>query len=77
MTGEMLISAAGRVAKAYVAETPGVFRPNWTIEDVANARDAVRDAANPLAFPTVPWGQLDHLRYAFAMASSGSAPAQN
>ena len=75
MTGEMLISAAGRVAKAYVAETPGVYRPHWTIEDVANARDALRDAASPLVFPTVPWGQLDHLRYAFTMATSGSASA--
>ena len=69
MTGEMLISAAGRVAKAYVAETPGVFRPNWTIEDVANARDAVRDATSPVVFPPVPWGQLEHLRYAFKMAT--------
>jgi NAD(P)-dependent dehydrogenase (short-subunit alcohol dehydrogenase family) len=69
MTGEMLISAAGRVAKAYVAETPGVYRPHWTIEDVATARDALRDATSPVVFPTVPWGQLDHLRYSFKMAT--------
>lgn len=69
MTGEMLISAAGRVAKAYVAETPGVYRPHWSIEDVATAREALRDATSPVVFPTVPWGQLDHLRYAFKMAT--------
>ena len=69
MTGEMLISAAGRVAKAYVAETPGVYRPRWTIEDVATARDALCDATSPVVFPTVPWGQLEHLRYAFKMAT--------
>jgi NAD(P)-dependent dehydrogenase (short-subunit alcohol dehydrogenase family) len=73
MTGEMLISAAGRVAKAYVAETPGVYRSHWTVEDVANARDALRNEGSPLVFPTVPWGQLDHLRYAFALATSGAA----
>jgi NAD(P)-dependent dehydrogenase (short-subunit alcohol dehydrogenase family) len=75
MTGEMLISAAGRVAKAYIAETAGVYRPHWTIEDVARARDALRDATGTVVFPTVPWGQLDHLRYAFKMATSGAAPA--
>ena len=40
ITGEMVISAAGRVARAYVAETPGVYRPAWTIEDIAAQIDA-------------------------------------
>ena len=72
ITGEMLISAAGRVARAYVAETPGVYRPTWTIEDLAEQVDAVRNTVSPLIFPPVPWGQLDHLRYSFAMATRGS-----
>jgi hypothetical protein len=72
ITGEMLISAAGRVARAYVAETPGVYRPTWTIEDLAEQVDAVRNPDSPLIFPPVPWGQLDHLRYSFAMATRGS-----
>jgi len=71
VTGEMLISAAGRVARAYVAETPGVYRPEWTIEDMAAQIEAIRNTDEPLLFDPVPWGQLDHLKYSFAMATKG------
>jgi NAD(P)-dependent dehydrogenase (short-subunit alcohol dehydrogenase family) len=70
ITGKMLISAAGRVAMAYVAETRGVYRPSWSIEELATHSDAVRDSAASVVFPSVPSGQLDHLRYSFAMARS-------
>ena len=70
ITGKMLISAAGRVAMAYVAETRGVYRPVWSIEDMASHSDAIRNSATSIVFPTVPSGQLDHLRYSFAMARS-------
>jgi NAD(P)-dependent dehydrogenase (short-subunit alcohol dehydrogenase family) len=70
ITGEMLISAAGRVARAYVAETRGVYRPTWTIEDVAAQSQAVGSTDASVIFPPVPWGQLDHLRYSFEMAKS-------
>jgi NAD(P)-dependent dehydrogenase (short-subunit alcohol dehydrogenase family) len=71
VTGEMLVSLAGRVAKAYVAETPGVYRPTWTIEDVGEQLGAIRDASAPLVFPVVPTGHTDHLRYSFGMAVKG------
>jgi NAD(P)-dependent dehydrogenase (short-subunit alcohol dehydrogenase family) len=63
ITGEMLVSAAGRVARAYVAETPGIYRPEWTIEDIAAQADAIRNTDAPVIFQPVPWGQLEHLRY--------------
>ncbi len=69
VTGEMLVSAAGRVARAYVAETPGVYRPEWSIEDIAAQVDAIRDTAHAEIFDPVPSGQLDHLKYSFAMAA--------
>jgi NAD(P)-dependent dehydrogenase (short-subunit alcohol dehydrogenase family) len=69
VTGEMLISAAGRIARAFIAESPGVYRPSWTIEEVAGAMDAIRKADEPVVFPVVPSGQMDHLRYSFGMAS--------
>jgi NAD(P)-dependent dehydrogenase (short-subunit alcohol dehydrogenase family) len=75
ITGEMLISAAGRVAKAFIAETPGTFRPTWTIEQVGEHMPVVRDTASPLVFPAVPSGHLDHLRYSFAMANKGRTGA--
>jgi NAD(P)-dependent dehydrogenase (short-subunit alcohol dehydrogenase family) len=73
ITAEMLISAAGRVARAFVAETTGTFRPSWTIEQVGEQMAAVRDTTSPLIFPAVPSGHIDHLRYSFAMANKGRA----
>lgn len=75
ITGEMLISAAGRVARAYVVETPGVYRSAWTIEDVAEQSEGFRNTGTPVVFAPVPWGQLEHLRYSFAMAKSRGATA--
>lgn len=70
VTGELLISAAGRVARAYVAETKGVFQPSWTIDEIAAQMDAVRDTADPVLFPPVPSGMGDHLGYSFAMTKA-------
>jgi NAD(P)-dependent dehydrogenase (short-subunit alcohol dehydrogenase family) len=72
VNGEMLIAIAGRVAKAVVAETPGVHRPSWSIEDVAEQIDAVRYFAAPLVFPVVPDGHTDHIRYSFETAARAS-----
>jgi NAD(P)-dependent dehydrogenase (short-subunit alcohol dehydrogenase family) len=69
VTGEMLIAIAGRVARAVVAETPGVHRPEWSIENVAEQIDAVRYLAAPLVFPVVPDGHSDHIRYSFETAA--------
>jgi NAD(P)-dependent dehydrogenase (short-subunit alcohol dehydrogenase family) len=69
VTGEMLIAIAGRVAKAVIAETPGVHRPSWSIEDVAEQIDAIRYLAAPLVFPVVPDGHTDHIRYSFDTAA--------
>jgi NAD(P)-dependent dehydrogenase (short-subunit alcohol dehydrogenase family) len=66
ITGEMLIAVAGRVARAAVAESAGVYRPSWSIEEVGENLDAIRDANAPLIFPVVPDGHAEHLRYSFA-----------
>ncbi len=71
VSGEMLISAAGRIARAYVVETQGVFQPSWTIEQVGEQMDAIRNADDPLVFPPVPSGFMDHLGYSFQMARKG------
>jgi NAD(P)-dependent dehydrogenase (short-subunit alcohol dehydrogenase family) len=73
VTGEYFIAIAGRVARAFVAETPGVHRASWTVEDVAEHIDAIRDDTAPLVFPPVPDGHADHIRYSFAMASQGAS----
>ena len=68
VTGELLISAAGRMARAWTAESPGVYQPQWTIEQVAAQWAAIRDQSAPLHFPPAPSGHLDHLLHSFAMA---------
>jgi NAD(P)-dependent dehydrogenase (short-subunit alcohol dehydrogenase family) len=72
VNGEMLIAIAGRVARAVVAETLGVYRTSWSIEDVAEQIDAVRYLAAPLVFPVVPDGHTDHIRYSFETAARAS-----
>jgi hypothetical protein len=71
ITGEMLISVAGRVAKAYVAETEGVYRPSWTVESVGEEMDAIRNQDKTWVFPPVPTGFGDHLGRSFEMARKG------
>jgi hypothetical protein len=69
ITAEMLISIAGRVARAFVAESPGVYRSAWSIEDVAREMETIRKTEAPVVFPIVPSGHIDHIRYSFAMAT--------
>lgn len=71
ITGEMLISIAGRVARAFVAETEGVYRPSWSIDDVADQIDAIRDTTRQWILPPAPSGFTDHLRRSFDIALRG------
>lgn len=73
ITGEMLIALAGRIARAFAAETRGVYRDSWSIEQVAEQIDAIRDTGEPLIFSPAPSGHVDHLRYSFAMACKGGS----
>ncbi|HSW15320.1 MAG TPA: SDR family NAD(P)-dependent oxidoreductase [Solimonas sp.] len=71
VTGEILSSMAGRVSKIYIAETPGVYQPSWTVEQVGEQIAAIGDQAQPWVFPPVPTGQMDHIRRSFEMARKG------
>ncbi|MCI4591825.1 SDR family NAD(P)-dependent oxidoreductase [Sphingobium sp. BYY-5] len=69
VSGEMLVSIAGRVARAFVGESRGVYQPEWTIEDVARQKDGIFDSADPLIFGMD--GHVDHIRYSFERAAQG------
>lgn len=71
-TGEVFVALAGRVAKAFVAETKGVFRSHWTIEQAAEAMAAIADAREQVVFKPFPRGFYEHLGYSFAMAKGQS-----
>jgi NAD(P)-dependent dehydrogenase (short-subunit alcohol dehydrogenase family) len=68
VTGELFVALAGRVARAVIAESPGVCRSSWTIEDVGSHLDAIRYVEAPLIFPVVPDGHNQHIRYSFELA---------
>lgn len=68
ITGEMLVAIAGRVARAVVAESPGVYQPSWSMEQVSERLGAIRDINEPLIFPPVPDGHVAHIRYSFELA---------
>lgn len=68
VTGEMFIALAGRVARAVIAESPGVYRPAWTVEEVGEHLEAIRNVEAPLVFPVVPDGHGQHIRYSFDLA---------
>jgi NAD(P)-dependent dehydrogenase (short-subunit alcohol dehydrogenase family) len=75
VTGEMLIALAGRVARAVVAETPGAYRPSWSMTDVGEHIAAIREVSDPVVFTVLPDGHGDHIRYSFAMAKQGAVHA--
>jgi len=67
ISGEMLISIAGRVARAFIAESRGVYSDKWSIEEVAEQMDAIRHTDAPF----IAAGHADHIRYSFEMATGG------
>ena len=69
INGELLVSIAGRVAKAYISETRGVYQPEWSVDAVSQRMAEVRDTNQALVLPVVPSGHLDHIRYSFEMAA--------
>src|SRR3546814_8984701 len=64
VSGEMLSAMAGRLSRMYLAETPGVYRPSWTIADVDAQMNAIRDTTvkDQWILPPVPTGQPDHIQ---------------
>jgi NAD(P)-dependent dehydrogenase (short-subunit alcohol dehydrogenase family) len=71
VSGEMFVSMAGRVARAFVAETQGVYRPEWSIDDVADNLGGIRDMEQQWALHPVEGGYFEHLTRSFDMARAG------
>lgn len=73
INGEMFVSIAGRVAQAFIGESVGVYRPAWSVEQVGEQIDAIRDKTAPWILPVVPSGHIDHIRRSFEMAAKSKA----
>ena len=67
----MIISAAGRVARAFITESEGVYEADWTIEKMAERIDAIRDPSSQFTFHPVPDGFNQHLGKSSEMAAKG------
>lgn len=74
ITGEMLVSIAGRVGRAYLVETEGVFQPSWTIDEVAARIDEIRDPSQLWTLHPAEHGHIDHIKRSCEMARPSSAP---
>ena len=69
VSGEMYVAAGGRMARAFIAETPGAFQPEWTIDEVGARIGDIRDKSEVLDFGL--HGHVGHLVYSFGMAKKG------
>jgi NAD(P)-dependent dehydrogenase (short-subunit alcohol dehydrogenase family) len=69
VSGEMYVAAGGRMARAFIAETPGAFQPEWTIDEVGERINDIRDKSEVLDFGL--HGHVGHLVYSFGMAKKG------
>jgi NAD(P)-dependent dehydrogenase (short-subunit alcohol dehydrogenase family) len=72
ISGEMLVSMAGRVARAFIAETEGVYQPGWTAQQVGERIDAIRDSDRQWILPPLPSGFAEHIQRSFEMARRGT-----
>lgn len=71
VTAELYASVAGRIARVYVTETKGVYRPDWTIDSVAEELDAIRDPRDGWTFHPAEGAFGEHLGKSFEMAAKG------
>jgi NAD(P)-dependent dehydrogenase (short-subunit alcohol dehydrogenase family) len=71
ITGEMISAMAGRVSRAYIAETEGVYQDPWTIDAIGDRIDEIRKPEPVLDFGL--HGHVDHIRYSFAMQTKAEA----
>jgi NAD(P)-dependent dehydrogenase (short-subunit alcohol dehydrogenase family) len=57
VTGEIFSVGAGRVARIFIAESPGYYKPDLTLEDVRDNWDTIRDEKDYF----VPSGNADEI----------------
>ncbi len=71
ISGEMLVSMAGRVARAMICETQGVFQSDWTIEQVTERLDAIRNVDDLWLLSPCDDGFTEHMTKSFKMVTGG------
>lgn len=69
VTGEMMISIAGRMARAFIAESPGIYKEHWKLEEIGECIDLICRTESPWVLPVVPRGHSEHIQRSFEMIS--------
>jgi NAD(P)-dependent dehydrogenase (short-subunit alcohol dehydrogenase family) len=69
LSGEMLAAIAGRIARVFIAETDGVFQPDWTIDEVDARMAEICDKSKLHDFGL--HGHIGHIGHSFEMARKG------
>jgi NAD(P)-dependent dehydrogenase (short-subunit alcohol dehydrogenase family) len=73
MSGEMLVAAGGRIARAFLGETPGVYHPEWTVEEVGQQIEAICAQDDAVGFAVLPNGHNKHIDYSYEMGRRWAA----
>ena len=70
VSSEMYVSVAGRIARAFITESQGVYRPSWTIDEVAAHIDDIRDPSKLWTFHPIENGFGEHLTKSFELVKA-------
>ena len=73
VSAEMYVAMAGRVARAYLSESRGIYRPDWSIDTIADNLAAIRDPTNGFTFHPAEGGFGEHMARSFEMAVTDNA----
>lgn len=73
VSGEHFVAGGGRMGRAFTVESKGLWQKDWTVEQVADNAEAIRNNAEQWRFPPFPTGFVDHLGQTFAWAKEGHA----
>lgn len=69
VSGELMVAGGGRMGRIFWTESKGAWLPDWTIEDVANNVEQIRESnGERWTFPPYPSGFVDHLGATFTQA---------
>lgn len=67
VSAEIYAAVAGRMARIYVTETHGLWKPEWSIDDIAENLAAIRDTSANVTFHPAEGGFGAHLGQSFGM----------
>lgn len=69
VSGELMVAGGGRMGRIFFTESKGAWQPDWSIEDVADRLEDIREAGGERwTFPVLPNGFVNHLTDTFTWA---------